>query len=226
MAQRPTSLGNAPVPLKQRSSHTNTAPPDSESQSASTPALVSVPLRRKKADSASKKALWALTSPAAPKIDAEALLRPEDKVRPVPLCEPVTASTPRRKKACKNCSCGLAELEEEERRTGRVVVLDGSVDGFGTAEVAKTETERLIAAAKSAPKATSSCGSCYLGDAFRCGSCPYMGECPVLLGQPPIETLYNHGGAVEDQELIPPILVARSSRFRAGTGGQDLKRDG
>ncbi|GLB33527.1 putative component of the cytosolic iron-sulfur (Fe-S) protein assembly (CIA) machinery [Lyophyllum shimeji] len=134
-----------------------------------------VPLQaRKKMDPAAKKALWSLSSPATPKIDAEALLTPEDKTRPVPACEPVTAGTPRRKKACKNCSCGLAELEEEERKASKVVVVDGSVNGEARA-VAQDERERLIQAANAAPKATSSCGSCFLGDAFRCAGCPYRG---------------------------------------------------
>jgi len=131
-------------------------------------------LNRKKTDPATKKALWSLSSPATPKIDAETLLTPADKARPVPTCEPVTAGTPRRKKACKNCSCGLAELEEEERKASKVVFLDGSVDGEARA-MAQDERERLIAAAKEAPKATSSCGSCFLGDAFRCAGCPYLG---------------------------------------------------
>ena len=87
----------------------------------------------------------------------------------------MNAGAPRRKKACKGCSCGLAELEEEERRTGKVVLLDGSQNGEARA-VEQSEKERLIQAAKSAPKATSSCGSCFLGDAFRCASCPYLGE--------------------------------------------------
>jgi ubiquinone/menaquinone biosynthesis C-methylase UbiE len=52
-----------------------------------------------------------------------------------------------RKKACKNCSCGLAE------QTTKVTLN-------------LTDTNAL-------PK--SSCGSCYLGDAFRCPACPYMG---------------------------------------------------
>ncbi|KAG6838011.1 electron carrier [Arthromyces matolae] len=135
----------------------------------------SVPLlNRKKTDPATKKALWTLTSPTTPKIDAETLLTAADKERPVPTCEPVNPSAPRRKKACKNCSCGLAELEEEERKTGKVVVLDGGIDGEAK-EITQAERDRLIQAAKAAPKATSSCGSCFLGDAFRCAGCPYRG---------------------------------------------------
>ncbi|KAF8897252.1 cytokine-induced anti-apoptosis inhibitor 1, Fe-S biogenesis-domain-containing protein [Infundibulicybe gibba] len=137
-------------------------------------AAPSVLLRKRKADPAAKKALWTLSAPSAPLIDAEALLTPEDRARPVPTCEPANAGAPRRKRACKGCTCGLAEQEEEERREARVVVVDGAVGG-GAVEVDKAERERLIQAAKAAPKATSSCGSCFLGDAFRCASCPYLG---------------------------------------------------
>lgn len=136
-----------------------------------------LPLRRKTdpAKQSSKKALWTLTSPSTPTIDPESLLTAADRVRPIPTCEPVTAGTPRRKKACKNCSCGLAELEAEEAKMGKVVLLDSdNVVEVGAGDV---EKERLIAAAKAAPKATSSCGSCFLGDAFRCASCPYLGAC-------------------------------------------------
>lgn len=53
-------------------------------------------------------------------------------------------------KACANCSCGRKELE----------------DKFG-AEEAKTRLQN--------GKERSACGSCYLGDAFRCETCPYRG---------------------------------------------------
>ena len=124
---------------------------------------------------AAKKAIWDLTAPRGDTIDAESLLTDADKTRPA-ACEPFKAGGPRRKKACKGCTCGLAEEEEAELRDGlaKVVLLDGS-EGGGASEVVLSEKEKLARAAKAAPKATSSCGSCFLGDAFRCASCPYMG---------------------------------------------------
>ncbi|VDC07310.1 unnamed protein product [Peniophora sp. CBMAI 1063] len=123
--------------------------------------------------SASKKALWTLSAPGTPTIDPDALLTEADRARPAG-CEPAVRGAPRRKRACKGCTCGLAELEEEERKSAPVVLLDGQIDGVARA-VQGEEKERLLAAAKAAPKATSSCGSCFLGDAFRCASCPYLG---------------------------------------------------
>lgn len=71
--------------------------------------ITAIPLRRKfdTARASSKKALWTLNAPSTPTIDAESLLTAADRERPVPTCEPVNANGPRRKKACKNCSCGL-----------------------------------------------------------------------------------------------------------------------
>jgi len=151
---------------------------------------ISVPLpRRGKPDSqdsgkkATKEALWTLVSPSTPSIDAEALLTPADRERPAACTPAASGSAPRRKKACKGCTCGLAEIEkaEEAEQTElaerlKVVLLDadGVVEVDATGGVDR-ERERLKKAAESAKKATSSCGSCYLGDAFRCSSCPYKG---------------------------------------------------
>ncbi|KAJ3049845.1 hypothetical protein HDU99_008816, partial [Rhizoclosmatium hyalinum] len=91
--------------------------------------------------------------------DEEALLDEEDKKAPVIETGCGDAVTEgKKKKACKNCSCGLAdELEEEEVQLA-----------------AKVESEiTVVKPPKKAP--VSSCGNCYLGDAFRCGSCPYLG---------------------------------------------------
>ncbi|EJF61149.1 cytokine-induced anti-apoptosis inhibitor 1, Fe-S biogenesis-domain-containing protein [Dichomitus squalens] len=156
--------------IAQKPAHTTGA-----STSIKTASVAALPLRRKAdpAKKASKKALWTLSAPATPTIDAESLLTPADRERPA-ACEPAVRGAPRRKKACKNCTCGLAELEAEELAQSKVVLLDGKVDGQAI-EVSQAEKERLVAAAAAAPKATSSCGNCYLGDAFRCSSCPYRG---------------------------------------------------
>lgn len=75
-------------------------------------------------------------------IDTNDLLDEEDLVKPDPKSLRVCGTTGKRK-ACKDCSCGLAE----EINGGPIATKD----------------------------AKSACGSCYLGDAFRCASCPYLG---------------------------------------------------
>jgi len=162
IAQKPTPAPATSYSLKDRSAAPAAAHP------------TSIALPRRKTDKSAKKALWVMNSPSTPTIDAESLLTLADRERPVPTCEPAVKGAPRRKKACKNCSCGLAELEAEEAKQGKVVLLDGAESGQAM-EVDQAERERLVKAAESAPKATSSCGSCFLGDAFRCAGCPYRG---------------------------------------------------
>ncbi|KAL5508219.1 DRE2 [Sanghuangporus vaninii] len=157
---------------------TTTTTTSNASVTLNRPAAASVPLRRPTSDAtkrSTKKALWTFSSPApgTPRVDAEALLTPADRARPEP-CAPPSGSGPRRRRACKGCTCGLAEIEAEEEKNATVVLIDGAPDG-GAREVKAQEKERLLRAAAMAPKMTSSCGNCALGDAFRCAGCPYLG---------------------------------------------------
>ncbi|CAN7114447.1 unnamed protein product [Brassica rapa subsp. narinosa] len=87
-------------------------------------------------------------------IDEDSLLTEEDLKKPQ---VPVASGCETTKKACKNCVCGRAEIEEKAVKLGL--------------------TEDQI------ENPQSSCGSCGLGDAFRCGTCPYKGLPPFKLGE-------------------------------------------
>lgn len=89
-------------------------------------------------------------------IDEDSLLTEEDLKKPQlpPVGDCEVGST---RKACKNCTCGRAEAEE------KVEKLELSVDQLDNPQ--------------------SACGSCGLGDAFRCSTCPYKGLPPFKLGE-------------------------------------------
>ncbi|KJE92529.1 anamorsin [Capsaspora owczarzaki ATCC 30864] len=84
--------------------------------------------------------------------DEKDLLTAADFARPARAPAPRDCGTDNtgKAKACKNCSCGLAEELAAEAAAG------GPKPG-------------------AASTFKSSCGNCSLGDAFRCSSCPYLG---------------------------------------------------
>merc|ERR1711976_779391 len=94
------------------------------------------------------------------KINPDSLLKEEDKVKPETDKYDCGVSLGKKRAACKGCTCGLAEELEDE---------------------AKNKIKENIDAGKTKP----SCGSCYLGDAFRCASCPFAGMPAFEKGAPP-----------------------------------------
>ncbi|GME68650.1 unnamed protein product [[Candida] boidinii] len=106
-----------------------------------------------------------------------------------------SGSTKKRRKACKDCTCGLKEIEEEEERKQKSLqdtVLSKLVNS-ATEEAIKIEErikrreesklgskiqfseEDLTEVDFTIKGKTGGCNSCSLGDAFRCDSCPFLG---------------------------------------------------
>ncbi|KAI9731799.1 MAG: electron carrier [Cirrosporium novae-zelandiae] len=120
-------------------------------------------------------------------IDEDTLLDEEDMARPIvireldihpsrytgpnaysklaPECRPKAG---KRRRACKDCSCGLAEklaAEDTAKRTKADAELN-------TMKLAADDLAEIDFTVKGK---VGSCGNCALGDAFRCDGCPYIG---------------------------------------------------
>ena len=166
-------------------------------------------LKRGSSDRAKKSAIWALDSPLLPDF-GRSLLTPEDKARPECIIPDATGKAVKRRRACKDCTCGLAELEAQEeaqsaaavREAQRAFFLEGEDDIPDVIRKATEGTESIWPQEKRAEaKKTGSCGNCSLGDAFRCSSCPYLGELMTIRDLP-------------RQRLIRPQGCRRSSLER------------
>jgi hypothetical protein len=133
--------------------------------------------KRRTTDKAKRSALWALDSPLLPD-GGRSLLTEEDKIQPACVFPDTEGKPVKRRRACKDCTCGLKELnEEEDKAQKQEFFLEGDDDIPEHMKVATIGTEGVWPTEKRAEaKKTSSCSSCYLGDAFRCNSCPYLGE--------------------------------------------------
>lgn len=123
-----------------------------------------------------------------------------------PLVEPLKncgRTGKKRRRACKNCTCGLKEEEESEDKQQRALqdellskMLQKTVKEAGKAEKqAKRQQQKTGKVVKFKPEEMNEidftvegkkdgCGSCALGDAFRCDGCPYLGLPAFKPGQP------------------------------------------
>eukprot|EP00615_Pteridomonas_danica_P008996 CAMPEP_0114361014 /NCGR_PEP_ID=MMETSP0101-20121206/24333_1 /TAXON_ID=38822 ORGANISM="Pteridomonas danica, Strain PT" /NCGR_SAMPLE_ID=MMETSP0101 /ASSEMBLY_ACC=CAM_ASM_000211 /LENGTH=201 /DNA_ID=CAMNT_0001505613 /DNA_START=28 /DNA_END=633 /DNA_ORIENTATION=- len=82
-----------------------------------------------------------------PLADDEDLVNEDDLLDELPeISKDAASDCSKKKRACKDCSCGRAEIEAEADATGK----------------------------EAPPK--SACGNCYKGDAFRCAGCPMLGK--------------------------------------------------
>lgn len=84
-----------------------------------------------------------------------------------PSCLDEFKKTKRKKRACKDCTCGLKELQEEEEESTKVKLTATEL----------SEIDFTIEGKKGG------CGSCSLGDAFRCDGCPFLGLPPFKPGE-------------------------------------------
>ncbi|KAE9378042.1 Fe-S cluster assembly protein dre2 [Stipitochalara longipes BDJ] len=101
-------------------------------------------------------------------IDEDTLLTEEDLKRPVNIPPECAPRIGKRRRACKDCTCGLAEkiaAEDAAKRSNADAQL----------KTLKLGADDLAEVDFTVQGKVGSCGNCSLGDAFRCDGCPYIG---------------------------------------------------
>ncbi|KAF1940787.1 Fe-S cluster assembly protein dre2 [Clathrospora elynae] len=101
-------------------------------------------------------------------IDEDDLITEADMARPVvqPIeCQPKPG---KRRRACKDCTCGMKEKLEAEDAATRSSA-DKALNAL------KLDSDDLAEVDFTVQGKVGSCGNCALGDAFRCDGCPYIG---------------------------------------------------
>ncbi|KAF1833523.1 DUF689-domain-containing protein [Decorospora gaudefroyi] len=101
-------------------------------------------------------------------IDEDDLITEADMARPIiqPIeCQPKPG---KRRRACKDCTCGMKEKLEAEDAAKRTSA-DRALNSL------KLDTDDLAEVDFTVQGKVGSCGNCALGDAFRCDGCPYIG---------------------------------------------------
>ncbi|KAF3907268.1 Anamorsin [Dactylellina cionopaga] len=104
-------------------------------------------------------------------IDENTLLDDSDLAMPVQQPAECRPKPGKRRRACKDCTCGLKEKIEAEDRAKR----SAADAALKVVTAVKLEKDDLAEIDFTVEGKASSCGNCYLGDAFRCDGCPYIG---------------------------------------------------
>ncbi|CAM1500708.1 Fc.00g098700.m01.CDS01 [Cosmosporella sp. VM-42] len=109
-------------------------------------------------------------------IDEDTLMTEEDLQRPINIPAECQPKAGKRRRACKDCTCGLAERIASEDATKRA-------EADKKLESVKLAADDLAEVDFTVQGKVGSCGNCSLGDAFRCDGCPYIGLPPFKPGE-------------------------------------------
>ncbi|UQC85397.1 anamorsin family protein [Colletotrichum lupini] len=116
-------------------------------------------------------------------IDEDTLLTDADLSRPINIPPECAPKAGKRRRACKDCTCGLAERLAAEDDAARASADKALASAAASAAAVKLGADDLAEVDFTVQGKVGSCGNCALGDAFRCDGCPYIGLPPFKPGE-------------------------------------------